>query len=431
MNKRSLFIMGYRNLLRHRQKQFFLTAALTLCFALISLLSLVSEGMNRNVTDSSRVHYGGDLFLVGFYGDNRDRPAWADRPETLFALAEDVPGTAAPRSQLFRKGWLYFNGRPQLLKNVIGLDYGTEKSWLSRYDVAEGDMDLLDSPGSVVLSSALAEIMNLHAGDGVILKTTNPRGQVNTGDFTVAALIHDDTLLGYYRLFMDRRDLNGLMGWSEDEFSSLGIYLDNPDKADLWAETLYGRLSQELPSGEPVYTRDDYYRETGKSWTGVRYFAYALSVYVSDVADLLTAMDLVSYFIYLMMLLITFVSVLVTYRILLHDRSRELAVFQAVGMTGRQMEGMLFIEILLLLLVSLAAGTVLSFLMLWGMRGFSFEDIQGFGIFLNRGNLTGRFVFSRFCFNISVILAGVLIPVWLLVRHEVRRPLALTLKGEK
>lgn len=397
---------------------------------MISLLSLVSAGMSRNVNDSSRVHYGGDFFLVGFYGDNRDKPAWVKSPEDLQSLIDDVPGLAAPRSQLFKSAYIYFNGKPQLVKNTVGLDYDKEGQLLSRYEVVEGDLDSLSEGGAVVVSSALGEIMGLRAGDQITLKTTNPKGQVNTGQFTVGALIGDDTLLGYYRLFMDRGDLNGLLAWDEGDFSSLGIYLDDRKERDYWVEKLYDRLSQGLSVGGEIHTRDDYYRETEKGWTGIRYFIYALDMYVSDVDDLLRAMDLLSYFIYLMMLLITFVSVLVTYRILLHDRSRELAVFQAMGMTGRQVEIMLLVEAGLLLFLALLGGTVFSFLMVPGLRIFSFENIQGFGIFLKKGRLSGAFILSRYCFNIGVILIGVVPAVWWQIRRELGRPLALTLKGE-
>jgi putative ABC transport system permease protein len=431
VNNNKIFMLGYRNLFLHRQRQIFLAGALTLCFALISLLTLVSEGMSRNVNASSRIHYGGDLFVTGFYGGNQDRPAWINQPKLIVSLTEDVPGLVVPRSDLFKSSWIYYQGKPQLIKNCIGLDYSLEKELLSRYEVTEGDLDLLGQPGNVVLSSALGESLGLQAGDQITLKTTNPKGQINTGSFTVGALIRDDTLLGYYRLFIDRENLNVLLGWEPGDFSSLGVYLDNPDQTEEWTNLLYQRLSQELSIAAPVSTRAEYYSELEKSWTGIRYFVYAVSLYVSEVDDLLHAMDLVSYFIYLMMLVITFVSVLVTYRILLHDRSRELAVFQAMGMTGSQVEGMLLIESGILLLISLTAGTLLSFLFMAGLKPFSFEGIQGFGIFLNKGKLTGNFVLSRFCFNISVILAGVLPAVWVLIRREVRRPLAVTLKGEK
>ncbi len=431
MNRRGLWILAYRNILRHRQRLVFLFAALFLCFSLISLLSLVSEGMGRNVNDSSRIHYGGDFFVAGFYGDNRDRPMWIDRPGEILDLASDVPGIAAPRSQLFKKAHLYFNGRSQLVKNVMGLDYERERDNLNHYGANSGSLDGLGEPGHVVLSSALAEKMGLRAGDGITLKTANPRGQVNTGEFIVAALIDDDTILGYYRLFMDRRDLNHLLGWGEEDFSSLGFYLDDPAKTEYWVGEMHSRLERAYPTAGSVLTRDDYYGEMEKAWKGIRYFVFSLGVYVSEVDDLLKAMDLVSYFIYLMMLIITFVSVLVTYNIILHDRSRELAVFQAMGMTRRQVEGMLLTELALLLLVSLAVGSVLSFLLLTALRPLDFSGIQGFGIFLKGGKLTGEFDFSRYCFNIGVILTGVIPSVWLLVRREVSRPLAGTLKGDK
>lgn len=431
MNRKTLFLMALRNLKRHRRRQLFLVLSLVLCFALISLLTLVTQGMGDNVNASSRVHYGGDLFLLGISGDNRDKPLYVEETKVLEELARSLPGVKAKRSQLFKKAYLYFNGAPQLLKNVVGLDYQVEKDFLNHYQVAAGSLDFLAEPGYVALSSALAERMNIRAGDRITLKTTDLKNRFNTGDYTVGALINDDTLLGYYRLFMNRSDLNKQLDWKEDAFSSLGVYLDDPDRAGELASEVLGRLDGQLDAGGPIDSREDYYREVEKSWKGIRYFCYPLGVYVSEVDDLLRALDLVSYFIYLMMLLITFVSVLVTYRILLHDRSRELAVLQSMGMTGGQVTAMLLAESGLLLGLSLAAGFILS-LLLTGALGFaSFDWIEGFGIFLKRGRLTGKFLFSRFLFNICVIILGVVPAVLLQVRRELNRPLADILKGEK
>jgi putative ABC transport system permease protein len=431
MNNSQLLTMGYRNLWLHRHRQLFLFLALTLCFSLISLLTLVSQGMSRNVYASSRIHYGGDLFLSGFDGDNRDKPARVENPQELLTLTNNLPGLPAKRTLLFKNTYLYFNGKPQLIKNTVGLDYEVEKSLLAHYEIEEGSLEPLGDSGNLALSSSLASLMGITLGDQVTLKTTNHVGQINTGDFTVTALINDSTLLGYYRLFMNRTDLNGLLGLKADAFNSLGVYLNQPTMANEESMRLQKEMARMLPTAGPILTRGDYYHEMGQAWKGVRYFSYPLSMYISDVDDLLRALDLVSYFIYLMMLLITFVSVLVTYRIILHDRSRELAVLQSMGMMAGQVESMLIMEALLLLGLSLAAGFLLSLLFLGGLGFVSFEAIQGFGIFLKRGKLTGTFSLGRFLVNICVILLGVLPAVWLQVRHELNRPLALTLKGEK
>jgi len=431
MKLKPLLTMGSRNLWLHRKRQTFLLSALIICFALISLMTALSEGMSFNVYQASRIHYGGDLFMVGHYGGHVDKPAWVQDPEILEDISREIPGQWVKRSLLFKRAWLYFNGTPQLIKNVVGLDMQAEIEHLDHYAILQGSREALLQPGSIALSSKLAGKMGIQPGDSITLKTTNPTGQVGTGDLVVAALLDDNTLLGYYRIYMHRSDLNRILGWDPEDFSSLSLFLDDPDQTDVYVNKLSALLAEKLPTGGAIGDRDSYYREIYKNWKGIRYFVYGLGVYISEVDSLLQALDLVSYFVYLMMLAISLVSVLVTYRIILHDRSRELAMFQAMGMTAWQVEAMLMIEASIMLILALSAGFILSLLLMAGLGQFSFDWIPGFGIFLKQGRLTGKWTMNRILVNISVILLGVVPAVWYQVRKELKKPLNDTLAGGK
>lgn len=432
MKKSLYFRMGVRNLWNHRKQHWFLFSALAMCFSIISLMTFLSTGMSRNVYDASRIHYGGDVILTAFDKSSRQYNVvdhWNNIDTLLKSWSEREGIHIVKRSSLFREGYLFFNGKSQLMKNITGLDVAAELEYLNHFDYLEGSAEAIQQLRSVAISAGVAESLGLHLGDNVTIKVSTRNGQINTGEFVVRAILDDRTILGYYRLFMNRKEMNALIGFEPEQYSLLGLYLDHPEKAAVYSHELYSMLKALLPTGGEIQTRDEYYREMDRSWRGLRYFVFPLSLYISEVDDLLRALDLVSYFLYLMMLCITLVSVLVTYSIIIHNRRRELAIFSAMGLRDREVQWVLVSESVLLLGVSIILGFILSFLGLFLLRFIDFNWIPGFGIFLKKGRLSGSWDLLRLFIDIGVIFVGVIPVVWMQVRKKTSIPVSQRLSG--
>ncbi|MBN1647404.1 MAG: hypothetical protein JW874_05165, partial [Spirochaetales bacterium] len=59
------FKLGLRYLFRYRRLYNFLFFALLFCFAVITAVSAIFSSMSANVYAAARLHYGGDVFLLG------------------------------------------------------------------------------------------------------------------------------------------------------------------------------------------------------------------------------------------------------------------------------------------------------------------------------------------------------------------------------
>lgn len=424
--------MGIRNIWKHRKQHLFLYSALALCFSIISLMTFLSEGMSHNVYDASRIHYGGDVIITAFDKSSRQYNV-VDHWNLLDRIIQRIPENQniqiVKRSSLFKEGYIFFNGQSQLMKNITGIDIAAEMPYLEHFDYQEGSAEDALQAKSVIISSGVADLLNIKLGDNITLKISTRRGQINTGDFIVRAIVNENTILGYYRLFMNRREMNELIGFEPEQYSMMGLYLNDREKAGINSHQLYMLIKSLLPTGGEILSRDEYSREMNRYWRGIRYFVFPLSLYISEVDDLLRAMDLVSFFLYFLMLCITLVSVLVTYSIIIHNRRKEFAVFSTLGLKNNEIQILLLIEAAILLILSIITGFVLSLITLFVLKYASFEWIPGFGIFLKKGHLTGSLNLFRLFLDIGVIFVGVIPVVWLQIWKKTSLSISDRLSG--
>jgi ABC-type antimicrobial peptide transport system permease subunit len=179
-----------------------------------------------------------------------------------------------------------------------------------------------------------------------------------------------------------------------------------------------------------VYDRDGLTRERDRPWEGIRIFLYTLPVYLSEISFLLDAMNLLTYFLYGMMLLTILASAAVTYRLILHERSREMGVMRAIGFYGGDLRLVLWTEIVVLGLVSMAGGFLLAAVLNQAASLLSFSWFPGFEIFLKDGRLRAMYLPSTILTNITLLLA-VLVTLALFPSFRVsRKSLPGLLSGE-
>ncbi|MCK5198019.1 MAG: FtsX-like permease family protein, partial [Spirochaetales bacterium] len=255
--------------------------------------------------------------------------------------------------------------------------------------------------------------LNVRMGDQLILQVNTITGQRNTGTFTVRGIIKDNTIFGSDKCFVDRSFLNNLLGMEPDQYSSLGLYFPNIQNLKEKSDLLYSTLKNRLPLSSPIHNKNELSFQLGQSWEGVRYFTIPLQVYVSQVADLLTAMELLSYFLYIVIILIVMLSVSVTYSLILNERTIEIGTMQALGLSVGNIRIVLIFEALLLFLLAVSAGFITALGVLKGISLFSFSWIPGFEIFMNNGKLTASFSVRIILWNIVILILAAIPAVFI------------------
>jgi ABC-type antimicrobial peptide transport system permease subunit len=399
----SVFRLGLKYQYRYRRRYGFLMAALVFSFAIVTVITSVKDSMYDNVYYTAQSHYAGDIVAIGYdtdsYGDYAHRLGQDEISAILNAAyggAAAYSGAAAesggitPEFTVLRtlygsSGIVHFNGTAVLLKYLMGCDWDSEARLLDRMDFDE-PLDSLDNE-SIILSVPVARQLGAKMGDSVIMEALTRRGQKNTGTFIVKGIVKDNSIFGYYKAYISRLSLNRLIAYEDGDCSSVGFFFDDPGIAELKRMQLQNILSGKLQTGPLVYNRDQMALERDRPWEGIRVFLYTLPVYLSEISGLLDAMNIMTYLLYAMMLIIISVSAAVTYRLILHERAREMGVMRVIGFDGASLQLVLWSEVLVIGFISLAAGFLLALILGWAISLVSFSWFPGFEIFLRNGRL--------------------------------------------
>ncbi|MDR1239300.1 MAG: ABC transporter permease [Treponema sp.] len=428
-----IFQLSAVYLFRYRRRYFFLFLALMFGFGIVTVITSIKDGMYENVYRAAQSHYAGDISVVGYDRDSLQTYHLAQNDIAAVFAALHNAGLAESRTvmrTLFgNKGLIYFNGDSLRLKYVIGLDWDRETIHLNALDYAEPPLESPRGEQEILISAPAAAALGIRRGDRLFLETETRRGQKNAGEFTVTGIVNDSTIFGYHKVYISRTVLNRLLDYGADDCSTIGLFLENRGRVEAARVSLLDELSKSAQTGPLVFDRDELSLAITGSWKGVKIFVLSLPVYLSEVSDLLNAMNILTYFLYVMMLLIIFVSAAVTYRLILHERARELGTMRVIGFYEADVIQALTLEAVELGLVSLAAGFVFARLVNRALGLLSFSWFPGFEIFLQKGRLSALYLPETTLINTAALFAILLLAVWFPAFKSSRNSLPNMLTG--
>jgi putative ABC transport system permease protein len=429
-----MFQLALKYLLRYRRRYFFLFIAMGFGFSLITFITSVKDGMTENVYLTAQSHYAGDLIVLAddadIDGSNRVKGAESEIITNVIAQSQINPERVVYRTTYSERGTVFYNGMGILLKYVVGVDWENEKYYFDNITYQSAPTEPFDiDENTMVLSSPVAAQLGVRVGDSVILEQPTIEGYKNTHVFIVRAIIEDESIFGYYKAFVSREVLNTIVGYGENACSSIGLFFRDGTNIDKQEKILYDELAKYLQMGPMISTREERSDATSGTWEGGLFFVLTLKILLSEVAELLDALNLITYFLYVVMLLIIFVSASVTYRLILYERTREIGTMMALGFYGADIRLILILETVFLGILSLAAGFILAFFASGGLSFFEFTSIPSFEIFTKDGSLVPLYQFRTIITNVLAVFCILFPAVWFPVYTSSKRPLPEMLSG--
>ncbi|MCL2764287.1 MAG: ABC transporter permease [Treponema sp.] len=413
-----LFKLGVKYLHRYRRRYAFLFAALVFCFAIVTFITASKDRMYNNVYYSAQSHYAGDVIAVGYNPEIRNTHHIGGDDVSVILDAVRISGIN-PRHTVIRTlfgntGLVYFNGNAVAQKYIIGCDWESEEHLFSKMEFASPIVYPVGDEG-IIISAPVARLLGAEAGDSIILEVDNRLSQKNTGRFIVKGIVEDSSIFGYYKIYISRLSLNRLLLLDDNDCSTIGFFFDNRYAADRYRSRLNSVLSSMMQTGPLVYDREGMDRETSSwSWAGLKVFLYTMPVYLSEISNLMEALELMTYFLYGMMLIIILVSAAVTYRLILHERAMEMGVMRAIGFFGGDLRMVLWTEVVILGIISLFAGFLLSVVFSIAASFISFSWFPSFEIFLRNGKLTALYlpgtIIPNIILTLLILVAAVIMP---------------------
>jgi putative ABC transport system permease protein len=431
----AVFKLGLKYLYRYRRRYGFLMAALIFGFAVVTFITSLKDGMYDNVYYSAQSHYAGDIVAIGYdINTSRDYAHHLGQDEVSAILNAADQAGINPKYTVLRTiygsdGIIHFNGNAIQLKYLMGCDWDKEAHLFNKLNFEEPVNSILGNE-DIIISVPIAQQLGAKMGDSIILETETRWGQKNTGVFIIKGIVKDTSIFGYYKAYVSRLSLNRLIDFNDGDCSSIGFFFDEPGAAEQKRRQLQNVLSKQIQTGPLVYNRDQMALERDRPWEGVRVFLYTLPVYLSEISNLLDAMNIITYLLYVMMLIIILVSAAVTYRLILHERAKELGTMRIIGFYGSDLHLVLWTEVLVIGFISLIAGFILAQILSWAVSLLSFSWFPGFEIFMKDGKLLPLYLLRTMFVNILLVFFVLFVMALLPSIRASRKNLPGLLSGE-
>ncbi|MDR0540514.1 MAG: FtsX-like permease family protein [Spirochaetaceae bacterium] len=460
MRIQEAFKLSLKYLLRYRRRYLFLFCALTFGFCIVTVIVSIKDGMAKSMYYSAQGHYAGDIVILGDDSNSAIdhlSQEYLQIIKNAMDTANIKPSRMVQRTRYFGNANIFHNGETALARYLFGLDWDRESEYLENLPWAAGkepesgageggasngaDKKHATLAGdSILLSQPIAQKINAQPGDRVILEIENRYRQKNTASFIVAGIFAESSVFGMYKSFIDRKAMNELAGFESDECSLIGLYFARQAAVERSRQKLQRALETALASrperedkfqiADIAYNRSDWEAQKDREWpAGIVVYLLTLPVFLSDVTNILQALNILTLLLYIMMLIIIFASAAVTCRLILHERTREIATMRAIGFHQTNIVFILVLEMFFLATLALIAGFGFTFIINKMLAFLSFEWFPGMDMFLRKGRLQAVFKAGSMLFNCAAIYAMLLAAVFSPACRTARAPLPDMLAG--
>ena len=443
---RSLLRIAFRNTGRQKKRTLLLAGAIAFGVVVVTLLNGFTGGASRNIERVLTDLIGGHVYVSGTQLTDsrliinviRD---WEDGNSPLADVVGEVEGQIADLNRRSRTlGTLIF-GSKQTNQFLDGVDWHGEASFFPSLSLTAGSLPGPDDRNALILPEAAAERLRVEVGDQVLVRVSTVTGQQNVGELVLAATIEDSGITAFSSAFVRLDYMGELIGTGAGEFQVLNLYLRDPRQSGRVAEVLRARLptapedEQEEVSGQPPGTPGalgagvNRLADDEEPWEGTRYEITTLDDILDQVSDLFGVLDIVSLVVFLILLTITMVGVVNTFRMVLLERIREIGTMRAVGMQGRSVRGIFLMEAGFIGLIGALIGLVLAGIAMLVLGQLTLDTDSPLQFFLNDGRITFAVPPLSVVTNVAILLVLSLLAAFIPARRAARMEPAAALRS--
>ncbi|MFV2000770.1 MAG: ABC transporter permease, partial [Acidimicrobiia bacterium] len=377
---------AFKSVLAHKVRLLLTAVAIVLGVSLVTGTFIFTDTITRQFdTLLDDIYSGTDVSVRADAGEFAAgaAPFPADVLETVeqvdgVAVAEG--GVASVTSQVLDKNGDPIGGQGP---PTLGFSWG-ETPALNPMRIKDGQGSAPAGPGQVALDANTVRGADFALGDFVtVVGFGGPEQFELVG---IASFGDQDSLLGATIVLFELEEAQRVFGF-DDELSGISVQAE----AGVAAATLAEDISAVLPTGvEAVTGQTEQNEQAADINEGLGFLTVGLLAFAG-----------VSVFVGAFIIQNTF-------RIIIAQRTRELALLRAIGATGRQVRSMVMIEALFVGLVGSIVGIIIGFVMAIGIRGFL--NTVGLGVPPGSLLLLPRTVIVGLAVGLLLTLASALLP---------------------
>ena len=401
--------IALRNVNRQRRRSFLLGVAIAFGVMVITLINGFVGGFVSNVQENVAALFAGHLFVEGYEKTPSGRLVQLlrdDRELQRILAAGELPTRSVTRRSEVDAALIF--GNESVRQQIVGVDWQVADFLRNRMALRAGSVErLLAGRDTLVLHENVAEQLGVTVGDTLIVQSLTASGQQNVGELMLAAISVDTGVFSGISAYAHRSWVNGLLNIAPDAYTTLGILLHDMDSVDAAGGRLHAAMAAELDV-VPRFSGTDAYRNVRRellqsTWPGTRYHLSTINDVLSEVNDVARTVVIAGAIVALILFFIIAVGITNTFRVVVHERTREVGTMRALGLHRSQTRLLFLTEALLLAIGGGALGLMLAAVARWILQAIDWGRQTLLFIFMNDGHLS-------FPFD-SLLLSGYLLGV--------------------
>jgi putative ABC transport system permease protein len=412
--------IAFRNLSRQKKRSFLLGGAIAFGVMIVTLINGFAGAFSANVSENFSHLLAGHVFISGAEKSG-DKELSVIRDDA--ALSAAVREAGVPLKYLTRRsefsGTLIFEGK-KIRTNVAGVELSTEDYLRERLVLKEGSWDNAADPKALILSEKIAERLNVQVGDRLLVQMQTVNGQNNVGEFRLAGISYDSGIFGQLLSYAGLEYVNELLGLKSGEYQTMGIMLDALKSAEPAADKLYAGLSASVSmfargerdeSGAQTPFQALMREQNKEDWEGVRYRLFTINELLSQIEQIVAALDTAAGVILVVLFIIIMVGIANTFSMVMFERIREIGTMRAMGVQRSGVRQMFLFEALFLAIGGAVAGIAAALLVMGGLSFINFGMDSPAFLILKNGHLSFYLPPLRAIGNIVIIALLTLLAV--------------------
>lgn len=378
--------IAVRNITRQKKRSILLGGAIAFGVMIITVIGSFTQGVVDTVSANFTDMLGGQLYVTGqeltgtggLVSVIRDREALE---EALLTIDDSIIERTY-RSRMFAE--IIFGSKSANLA-IDGVDWADEPKLKESLNLQSGTVPEDMSPRGLVIPEYVASEVGVEIGESVLIRTSTITGQQNVAEFEIQAITAGGSMFSMSSAYADRSYLNSFIGLSAAEYQVLNIALENPGAAASATDKLIdylrsqGRVEPEkeeqtgmagmrdrmmsmasLMGGGAFFSSKV---EEEDRWEGTRFTVLNINDLTEGITSMVNVLNTVSYVIFAVLLVITMVGLLNTFRMVLIERTREIGTMRAIGMQKGEVRNIFLSEALVLALGGALAGLIIALIL--------------------------------------------------------------------
>lgn len=387
--------------------------------SILASIIFSGEAVSRSLTGVNWAEEGSFADKLDFAAGSADNMAGSDGILISLTLAENV-------GLLPKKSLTY--GEKALVERDVKIKWKAEGKNYDLKKAVDAEVKRLEAEREAEQNRLAPAVI----GEEVLAQFSTVYGQQNVASFQVRGIFRTQV---DYAAYVDLGVLNAAADMGEGTYNLLGLVLEDYSSLDMKTLRLHTLLQgkydlvpyQKLVNKAAQTAVGELEKE---DFTGSKTIVTNLNNELGSFVQILTAVQAGSFGLFLVIILVVMVGLVNTFRIVVYERTKEIGTMRALGAQRSQVRRLFILEALFLALAGTLPGTLLGYLLLWGIGFIKIDAFTELSLFLDNGYISHSMSASLLAVSYLMVVILTLIAALLPARRAAKLDPAAALRTQ-